>query len=203
MTPETLAIAGAWHVPLHHYSDERGYFAEWFRREVASELLGRPWQTAQANVSQSRRGVVRGVHYALVPPGQAKWVTCLEGDITDFIIDLRLGSPTYASHVAVHLDASRGDAVLIGEGLGHAFVTRSERALVSYLVNQPFDPTRELAVNPLDPTLALDFGDLDLVLSPKDEAAPTLAEAAASGALPTWDQWTALSGDLSAPSNAS
>ncbi|MHB0928494.1 MAG: dTDP-4-dehydrorhamnose 3,5-epimerase family protein [Candidatus Nanopelagicales bacterium] len=192
MTPEALAIVGAWRVPLQQYADDRGYFAEWFRPEVASEVLGHPWHTAQANVSQSRRGVVRGLHYALVPPGQAKWVTCMAGVITDFIVDLRVGSPSFGQHAAVELDASRGDAVLIAEGLGHAFVVHSEMALVSYLVNQPFNPSRELAVSPLDPALGLDFGGLQLVLSPKDEAAPSLAEAAAAGALPTWDQWLAL-----------
>lgn len=185
MKAEALEISGAWSISLQQFHDSRGFFAEWFRQGMASELLGRNWQTAQANVSHSRHGVVRGIHYALTPPGQAKWVTCLQGRIIDYVVDIRLGSPTYGKWVGVELDASRGDAILIAEGLGHAFAVQSEDALVAYLVDQPFNPEREFSVSPIDPEIGLPLAS-DLVISDRDLAAPTLQEARELGQLPRY-----------------
>ena len=192
MEPIDLGIAGAWRIRNTVHGDARGYFTEWFRADVATALLGRQWHTAQANVSRSARGVVRGVHYALVPPGQAKWVTCVDGGIIDFIVDIRPDSPTFGEHRRVELAAGSGDAVLISESLGHAFVATSEHATVSYLVNQPYAPTRELGVHPLDPDLGLDFRGIDVILSEKDRAALRLVEARERGLLPTLAEYRAL-----------
>ena len=169
--------------------DSRGHFAEAFRADAFQQATGRPFPVAQVNTSVSRRGVIRGVHYALVPPGQAKYVSCVAGALLDILVDIRIGSPTFGEHVAVELDADTHAAVYIPEGLGHAFVARSEWATIHYLCSTPYTPDREFGVHPLDPELRLPFpDDVERVLSDRDAAAPTLAEAATLRQLPAYEQ---------------
>jgi dTDP-4-dehydrorhamnose 3,5-epimerase len=190
---EALDIAGAWVCRPHAHDDDRGSFLEWFRADVLAEATGRQFEVAQANHSVSRRGTVRGVHYADVPPGQAKYVYCPRGAVLDVVIDLRAGSPTFGRHAAVRLDDVDRAGAFIAEGLGHAFCALTETADLTYLVSTTYDPAVEHAINPLDPGLALpwpsDIGDL--LLSDKDRSAPTLAEAESAGALPSYDASTA------------
>jgi len=136
----------------------------------------------------SRRGVLRGVHFADVPPGQAKYVTCVAGAILDVVVDIRVGSPTFGRWEAVRLDDENRRALYVAEGLGHAFLALSESATVVYLCSQPYAPAREHGIHPLDPELGIDWPlDGEPVLSAKDAAAPTLAEARAAGLLPGYD----------------
>ena len=104
----------------------------------------------------SRRGVIRGIHFADVPPGQAKYVTCVRGAILDVVVDLRAGSPTFGQWVAVRLDERRR-AVFLAEGLGHAFMALSDQATVLYLCSTPYAPGREHGVHPLDPEIGIDW----------------------------------------------
>lgn len=167
--------------------DDRGHFAETFRADAFEERTGHPLPVAQVNTSVSRRGVVRGVHYALVPPGQAKYVSCLAGRLLDVVVDIRVGSPTFGRSASVVLDADTHNAVYVPEGLGHAFVALSDWATVSYLCSTPYTPAREFGVHPLDPALDLPFGDVGTpILSDRDAAAPTLAEARELGQLPVY-----------------
>ncbi len=163
-------------------------FLEWYRFDALEETIGHPLTLAQANTSVSRRGVVRGIHFADIPPGQAKYVTCTHGAIVDFVVDIRVGSPTFGQWDQVLLDDTDRRALYIAEGLGHAFVALTEDATVSYLVSSRFDATREHGINPLDSQVALQFPKEagELILSAKDTDAPGLAEAAEQGLLPTW-----------------
>jgi dTDP-4-dehydrorhamnose 3,5-epimerase len=198
MSFEELSIPGAGVLTPRQFPDERGTFLEWFREEPLVEAFGRGFRVRQANLSVSRRGVLRGLHYAAVPPGQAKWVTVVTGSVIDYVVDLRVGSPSYRSWLAVDLDDRQRRAVFLSEGLGHAFVALQEDTVVSYLVSEPYNPEREFAINPLDPAIGLTFPD-DLaspLLSEKDAEAPTLAEAERAGLLPTWDECTRWYGEL-------
>ncbi len=184
-----LAIPDAYEITPRQFADERGVFLEWYRFDRLEETTGRSIELAQGNTSVSRRGVVRGVHFADVPPSQAKYVTCPSGSVLDFIVDIRVGSPTYGQWETVLLEEDTRKGVFISEGLGHAFVALTEGAVVSYLVTSTFNAEREHGINPVDPDLGLDFrldAD-DLLLSPKDTDAPSLAEARESGLLPTWE----------------
>ena len=149
------------------------------------------WSLAlrQANTSVSRKGVVRGIHYADIPIGQAKYVTALRGAVLDFVIDIRVGSPTFGQWDSVVLDDVDRKAIFISEALGHAFIALTDDTVVSYLVTDTFTPVREHGLSPVDAHVGLKFpSELGApVLSEKDVAAPTLLEAAASGKLPTWD----------------
>lgn len=184
MQVEELAF-GAFTVTPVIRGDDRGHFAETFRADVFEEQTGHPLPVAQVNTSVSRRGVIRGVHYALVPPGQAKYVSCLAGRLLDVVVDIRIGSPTFGRSAAVELDADTHNAVYIPEGLGHAFVALSDWATVNYLCSTAYNPAREFGVHPLDPALDLPFADAgEPILSDRDAAAPTLAEARELGRLP-------------------
>ncbi len=183
---KSLGIEGAWAAESPVWGDERGFFREWFKLADISKMAGRDFSVEQANISSSARGVVRGIHYSLAEGGQAKWVTCVNGLIRDVIVDIRPASPTYGKSVVVELSGALGNAVLIGEGLGHAFVSLEDASIVAYLVSSPFSPTNEYEVNPLDPELGIEWGLPvgELRLSPKDAAAPSLAERLNQNKLP-------------------
>jgi dTDP-4-dehydrorhamnose 3,5-epimerase len=164
-------------------------FLEQLRAEEVAVAVGHPLNLAQTNISVSGRGVVRGIHFAQVPPGQAKYVTCARGAVLDYAVDLRIGSPTFGEHVTALLDDTDRRALYLAEGLGHAFVALTDDATVSYICSTPFAPGREHGISPFDPELALAWpDDVELVLSDRDRAAPTLAEVRAAGLLPTLEE---------------
>jgi dTDP-4-dehydrorhamnose 3,5-epimerase len=182
-----LAIAGAWTFEPSVFPDERGVFAAPFQGAPFREATGFDLTVAQTNHSVSARGVIRGIHYADVPPGQAKYVYCPRGSMLDVIVDIRVGSPTFGEHVVVPLDAESCRAVYLSEGLGHGFVALEDDTVMSYLCSTPYNPTAERGISPLDPALALPWpAELEPVLSDKDATAPSLAEAERAGHLPTW-----------------
>ena len=184
-----LTIPGAWEITPIQRSDDRGVFLEWYRFDLLAEAIGHPLDLRQANTSVSKRGVVRGIHFADVPRGQAKYVTVTHGAVLDYVVDIRVGSPTFGKWDSVRLDTVDRRAIYLGEGLGHAFVALTDDATVSYLVSDTYNPTAEHGIDPLDPDIALVFPEEagEPLLSPKDTDAPTLAEAAEQGLLPTWD----------------
>jgi dTDP-4-dehydrorhamnose 3,5-epimerase len=183
-----LAVPDSWVIENRTFGDDRGEFLEWFRADLLAEATGMRIAVVQANHSVSRHGVIRGVHFADVPPGQAKYVYCPRGAVLDVIVDLRVGSPTFGAVDAVRLDSTDRRAVFIAEGLGHAFCALEDDSSVSYLVSSPYNPSIERTVSPLDPALSLPWpDDVEHVLSPKDADAPTLAEAEDAGILPSYD----------------
>ena len=188
MRIEQLEIADAWLCTPQVHGDARGAFVEWFRADHLAAAIGRSFEPVQANHSVSRRGTVRGIHYALVPPGQAKYVFCTRGAVLDVVVDIRDGSPSYGAIAAVRLDDEERRGLFISEGLGHAFCALSESAEVSYLVSTTYNPAAERTISPLDPALAVPWPpDLELVLSDRDRDAPTLADARDKGELPSYD----------------
>jgi dTDP-4-dehydrorhamnose 3,5-epimerase len=183
-----LAVPNSFEITPKQFDDDRGVFLEWYRFERLEEAVGHSLALAQANTSVSKRGVLRGLHYADIPPSQAKYVTCPSGAVLDFVVDIRVGSPTFGEWDTVLLDDVDRRAIYIAEGLGHAFVALSDNATVSYLVSASFNAGREHGINPMDEQLALEFPipAEELLLSPKDLDAPTLAQAEVQGLLPTW-----------------
>lgn len=175
-------------------ADDRGVFLEWYRFDELERVVGHRLDLRQANMSVSKRGVVRGVHFADVPRGQAKYVKAVSGAVLDFVIDIRVGSPTFGQWDSVRLDTETHKAVYISEGLGHCFVALTDDAAVTYLVSDVYNPGAEHGIDPLDPEIGLVFPEEagEPLLSPKDTDAPTLAEAAAAGLLPTWSDMRAF-----------
>lgn len=184
-----LSIPDAYEITPQTFGDDRGVFLEWYRFDKLAGVVGHALDLRQANMSISRRGVVRGVHFADVPRGQAKYVTTTRGAVVDYVVDIRVGSPTFGRWESVVLDDVDHRAVYLAEGLGHAFVALTDDATVNYLVSDVYNPAAEHGISPVDPALGLAFplDPSDLVLSDKDSDAPTLEEAAASGLLPDYE----------------
>nr|WP_205864982.1 dTDP-4-dehydrorhamnose 3,5-epimerase [Planctomonas sp. JC2975] len=183
-----MTVPDAYEITPVQHRDDRGVFLEWYRFDRLEETVGHSLNLRQGNTSVSRRGSVRGIHFADVPPSQAKYVTCTRGAVLDFAIDIRVGSPAFGTWDTVLLDDVDRRAIYVPEGLGHCFVALTDDATVSYLVTDVYNPGREHGINPLDPDLALEFPLLqeDLLLSPKDTDAPGLAEAREQGLLPDY-----------------
>ena len=184
-----LKIPDSYEITPKQFGDDRGVFLEWYRFDKLADVVGHPIDLRQANTSVSKRGVVRGIHFADVPLGQAKYVTATHGAVLDFVVDIRVGSPTYGEWDTVLLDDAERRAIYLAEGLGHAFVALTDDATVSYLVTDTFHAEREHGINPLDAEIGLVFPAEagEPLLSPKDTEAPSLAQAASAGLLPTWD----------------
>lgn len=183
-----LGIPGALRVAPRHHSDERGLFLEWYRPDLIAEALGHPAAPmVQGNLSTSERGTIRGIHFAEVPYGQAKYVTCVRGAVLDVVVDLRVGSPMFGRWAAVELDDIRREAVYVPEGLGHGFFALTETATVSYLVSRPFEPEREHCVNAFDAELALPWPSRKAIRSERDRSAPSLSDLLHRGMLPSYE----------------
>jgi NDP-hexose 5-epimerase len=188
-----LAVADAYRIVPEPLTDVRGSFREAFRQTELEEAMGRRFPVAQINYSVSHRGVLRGIHGARVPPGLGKVVTCVRGAVLDVVVDLRVGSPTFGEHALTLQDANDGIAVVIPEGLGHAFLALAEGTTMCYLCSDEYDPSIVIDVNPLDPELKLPWGLSGTpVMSEKDAGAPTLAQAAELGILPSYRDCQAL-----------
>jgi dTDP-4-dehydrorhamnose 3,5-epimerase len=184
-----LKVSDAYEFTPRQHRDDRGVFLEFFTTGSLSDAVGHPLALAQANCSVSSRGTLRGIHFAQLPPGQAKYVTCVAGAGLDVVVDLRVGSPTFGEWDAVALDDIDRRAVYVAEGLGHAFLALSEGATLLYLCSDVFRPSREHGVNPLDPAIGIEWPrDVSPLLSPKDVAAPSLAQAETQGLLPSYDE---------------
>ncbi|HEX4834587.1 MAG TPA: dTDP-4-dehydrorhamnose 3,5-epimerase [Trebonia sp.] len=199
---ESLQIEGAWTYAPRQFPDDRGTFLEAFRGAEFAADLGYSLEVAQVNCSVSRRGVLRGVHFADVPPGQAKYVSCVRGAILDVVVDIRVGSPTFGASQAVRLDDAERKSLFLAEGLGHAFMALTDDATVLYLCSTGYAPGREHGINPLDPALGIEWPLAEVggapVLSDKDAGAPSLQEALERGLLPRYDECAELAGKLRA-----
>lgn len=199
-----LAIAGSFEIVPRQHGDDRGVFLEWFQADRFRDAVGHTLELAQANCSVSAQGVVRGIHYSDVPPGQAKYVTCAAGAVLDVVVDLRIGSSTFGQWDARVLDDVERRGIYLGEGLGHAFMALADRSTVVYLCSTPYAPGREHGVHPLDPDIAIHWPDqgrdgssLLPQLSAKDAAAPSLSTAAGNDVLPHFDVTAAHVASLS------
>lgn len=188
-----LKVPGAWEFTPRQFGDDRGVFLEWFKEPGFSELTGRSLDLQQANCSVSAAGVLRGIHFADVPPGQAKYVTCVKGAVLDVAVDLRVGSPTYGVWDAVLLDDVDRRAIFLSEGLGHGFLSLEDNSTIVYLCSTGYAPEHEHEVHPLDPAIGIDWpktardgSPLTFQLSAKDSDAPSLATALANGTLPSF-----------------
>jgi dTDP-4-dehydrorhamnose 3,5-epimerase len=180
-----LKVPGALEITPRQFADDRGTFLEWFKDAGFAAAVGHDLYLAQANCSVSRRGVLRGIHYADVPPGQAKYVTCVRGAVLDVAVDIRVGSPTFGAWDSVLLDTVDRRAIYLAEGLGHAFLSLEDESTVVYLCSTAYAPEREHEIHPLDPAIGIAWPeDVEPLLSPKDAAAPTLAQARDAGLLP-------------------
>jgi dTDP-4-dehydrorhamnose 3,5-epimerase len=181
-----LSIHGAYVLESKVWGDQRGFFREWFKRGDF-EASGVDFEVAQANLSMSRRDVVRGLHYSLAPGGQVKVVTCAYGELDDVLVDVRVGSPTFGRVEVVHLASDEERSVLVPGGAAHGFCVTSEIGALTYLLSSPFNPTMELEIDPFDLELAVPWSLTgEAIVSAKDADAPSLAQRLGAGELPIY-----------------
>ena len=164
------------------FEDERGSFHEAFRRDTTLEQTGFDFEVAQVNTSISSKGVLRGIHFKKYPPGQAKFVSVNQGSIIDVAIDLRKSSPTFGEYQVFELSSENNKSLLLGYGIGHAFLSIEDNTRVSYLCDSVFEPEIEFGISPLEASvdweeLAKPFGIERFVISEKDRKALLLSEA--------------------------
>jgi len=195
---EALSIDGAWVYRPRIFRDDRGFFTEAYGLAEFTADVGYALDLRQVNASVSRQGVIRGIHFTDVPPGQAKYVFCPKGALLDVIVDIRVGSPTFGRWEAVRLDETDRRAIFLEHGLGHAITALSAEATAVYLCTSTYAPAVDRELNPFDPDLAITWPgtEQDLVLSAKDRAAPSLAELLAAGALPDYARCERLRDEL-------
>lgn len=193
-----LSVGGAFVFTPTLLGDDRGVFLEWFRTEELSESVGHSLELQQANMSVSAAGALRGIHFADVPPGQAKYVTCPKGAVLDVVVDIRIGSPTFGEWDSVVLDDISRRCIYLSEGLGHSFLSLEDGSTVMYLCSSGYSPEREHGIHPMDSEIGIDWpktgrnGEpLDFEISAKDSEAPSLSDAVKSGLLPKFDEVTA------------
>ena len=194
MGARELAVPGAWEITPRLNADARGTFFEWFTEREFGEMAGHSFDMRQANCSVSAAGVLRGLHFAQLPPGQAKYITCVKGSVFDVVVDIRTGSPTFGQWDSVLLDDVDRRSTYISEGLAHGFVALQDDSTVMYLCSAPYAPEREHTISAFDPAIGIDWPlpHAQRRLSDRDAEAPTLAEVRSAGLLPSWDETAAF-----------
>ena len=193
-----LSVPGAWEITPKVYGDSRGGLYEWFTEPGIVEMTGHRFELRQANCSVSAARVLRGLHFAQLPPGQAKYLTCVRGAVLDVVVDIRVGSPTYGRWDSVLLDDVDHRTTYLSEGLAHGFCALQDDSTVMYLCSTPYTPEREHTISPHDPAIGIKwpFPADQLIVSDRDAAAPSLDEVRAAGLLPTWDEYVAFTSAL-------
>jgi len=191
MKVRELDIPGSWEITPTIHADSRGLLFEWLTDREFTAFAGHRLDVRQANCSASSAGVLRGLHFAQVPPSQAKYVTCVSGAVFDVVVDIRVGSPTFGRWDSVLLDDLDHRSIYLSEGLAHGFLALQDNSTVMYLCSTEYNPQREHTICPTDPALAIDWPLVDGAapsLSDRDAAAPNFEEVKASGLLPTWEE---------------
>ncbi len=157
------------------FGDHRGYFFESFRRDLFEQYVGKV-HFIQDNQSKSGFGVLRGLHFQRPPFTQAKLVQCLQGEVLDIAVDLRIGSPTYGKHVAVRLSEANHSQLYIPRGFAHGFAVLSETAVFSYKCDNYYNPAADGGLIWNDPTINIDWvlAPEEVKLSDKDKNLPLL-----------------------------
>jgi len=181
---EESKIPGCWIIHSTNHEDSRGVFREWFVQEEFSKISNHPLQIAQANISFSHERVIRGLHYSLSAAGQAKVVTCAQGEIFDVVVDLRPSSPQYMQSATFYLSGEKPLSIIIPSGVAHGFASLKENTIVTYLLTSQYSPTEEFCINPFDQQIGIDWPPEKFVLSEKDSSAPSIRLAKLAGTLP-------------------
>ena len=180
MEVTSLGMEGLLLLSPRKFEDERGFFFEAWRKDAFDRLIGRSIDFVQDNVSFSRGGVLRGLHFQREPAAQGKLVSVSSGRIFDVAVDLRLGSLTFGQHAAVELSSQDNRKLWVPEGFAHGFLVLSEEATVHYKTTHPYAPEHEGAVRWDDPDLAIEWplSGVKPIISPKDRMALQLADLA-------------------------
>ena len=167
-------LPGALIIEPRVFGDARGFFMETWQQSRYAEA-GMPEQFVQDNISFSRQGILRGLHFQH-PQGQGKLVYVLQGEVYDVAVDIRVGSPHFGRAVGLTLSAENKRQFYIPPGFAHGFCVTSEVALFVYKCTELYNPALEGSVRWDDPKLEIDWPIREPLLSDKDKVAPLLSE---------------------------
>ncbi|MEU4616199.1 dTDP-4-dehydrorhamnose 3,5-epimerase family protein [Streptomyces umbrinus] len=183
------AVRDAYRIEPEPHRDQRGRLYEALRHESLRAATGHAFEVRQVNFTVSHRNVLRGIHGTTLPPGQGKIVTCVRGAALTMVVDLRVGSPTFGHHDVVRQDPDSATAVYLPDGLGLAYVALADDTCMNYLCTREYVHGTIIDVDALDPALGLPWNLAEPpIRSARDAAARSLAEAAAGGSLPTYEE---------------
>lgn len=170
---DKLTIPDVMSITPHIFHDERGYFFENFNHSIFkhNQIID---NFVQENFSQSRKNVIRGLHFQKNPKAQAKLVTVVSGEIFDVAVDLRNNSPTYGKWTSEILSKNNHKTLYVPEGFAHGFCVLSDEATVIYKINQNYSPEHESGIIWNDPELNISWPVSEPILSKKDQNLPLL-----------------------------
>lgn len=176
MKTEATPLRGLLILTPDVFADERGYFLESFQEARYQEALGSDIHFVQDNLSLSRKGVLRGLHYQAPPMAQGKLVSVLRGRVWDVAVDIRFGSPTFGQHVAVELSAENHKQFWIPAGFAHGFVALEDETLFAYKCTNVYSKEHDRGVRWNDPALGIAWGIEAPIVSEKDKQYPVLKD---------------------------
>ncbi len=155
---------------LDKKKDSRGYFSRFYCFKEFLEL-GIVNNISQANIASNIKAhTFRGMHYQVPPHQETKIITCLQGSLIDFVIDLRKDEPTYKKSFQIRLDDKERKAFIIPKGFAHGYLTLEDETEVFYLVDEPFNPSSERGIRWNDLAFNLDLPQNPEFLSDKDSS---------------------------------
>jgi dTDP-4-dehydrorhamnose 3,5-epimerase len=159
------------------FGDERGFFVESYNKGRYQEA-GVNVEFVQDNLSKSKKGVLRGLHYQAPPFAQGKLVTVLAGAVLDVAVDIREGSPTYGQYAMVELTAENKKQFWIPAGFAHGFLTLEDDTLFAYKCTNVYSSEHDRGVKFDDPVIGIQWPDLgeELTISEKDQKQPLLKD---------------------------
>lgn len=160
------------------FADERGFFMESYQEERYRQTLGlsEDERFVQDNLSSSKKGVLRGLHYQAPPFAQGKLVTVVQGKVLDVAVDIRFGSPTFGQHVTVELSGENHLQFWIPRGFAHAFVALEDDTLFAYKCTNVYSKEHDRGVVWNDPALGIEWGMDAPLVSEKDQKHPLLKD---------------------------
>lgn len=160
------------------FEDERGQFYEAYQRNRLDKHVGMNVDFVQDNVSYSKKGVLRGLHYQKGDSAQAKLVQVLKGEVLDVIVDIRKDSPTFGEYFKEKLSSKNKKSIFIPKGMAHGFLALTEEVIFLYKCDAYYDPKSEAGILYNDPNLAIDWetDEDELILSEKDLQLPLLKD---------------------------
>ena len=172
---EETAIPDVKIIRATRFNDERGFFTETYKESEYIEL-GIP-KFVQDNLSESSKGVIRGLHWQNSPFGQGKLVSCLSGAILDVAVDIRIESPTFGQHITVELNSKEQNSLWVPDGFAHGFQALEDRTRVHYKVTNYWNKESERSLNPYDKKVGINWSKtFKHILSSKDLEAANFEE---------------------------
>ena len=161
------------------YKDQRGSFSENYHLLELLKAVGRKIDFCQDNLTHSKKGVLRGLHYQLYPHSQTKLVSVIQGAVLDVIVDIRKGSPTFGKYFTQELSEQNHLKLFIPRGFAHGYITLSETSIFHYKVDNYYHPQSEGSIAPNDIELGIDWmlPESEWIQSEKDKKHPQLKDA--------------------------